>query len=171
MAQLSWQEVEESVVLSWLEWWAVCVSVSVSVWVTFTCVHHRSCIEFALSPKHVSAALWCCMFEPFAPRRIVGVQWKLAKLGEKWGSKKTVDFVSIFFLFFSIPFHCSFMLCQTEACSTGLVVQLSGAAVGKNTLLSQSVMIFMLCSAVMEMPAAVMVVSSQIYTHSNHNCG
>lgn len=43
-----------------------------------------------------------------------------------------------------------------------LVTLVSGAAVGKKTLLSQSVMISVLCSAVMEMPSAAMVVSSQI---------
>ncbi|MCJ8742596.1 hypothetical protein PDJAM_G00083940 [Pangasius djambal] len=60
---------------------------------------------------------------------------------------------------------------QRPVVLASVVVLLSRAAVGKKTLLAQSVMIFMLCSGVMEMPAAAMVVSSQISTDSNHDCG
>lgn len=51
------------------------------------------------------------------------------------------------------------------------MVLVSGAAVGKKTLLAQSVMISVLCGAVMEMAAAAMVVSSQISTDSDHDSG
>lgn len=46
-----------------------------------------------------------------------------------------------------------------------------GAAEENKTLLAQSVMIFMLCGGVMEMPAAVMVVIGQISVDSDHECG
>lgn len=52
-----------------------------------------------------------------------------------------------------------------------LLVLVLGAALGKKTLLAQSVMIFMLWSGVMEMPAAAMVSSGQISMDGDHDCG
>lgn len=86
-------------------------------------------------------------------------------------------FFPIFYFSSFIPFHLEDKVIAVHCVNQRpvvlaiLLVLVLGAALGKKTLLAQSVMIFMLWSGVMEMPAAVMVSSGQISTDGDHDCG